>query len=331
MPCCSPSLRRTALLALYALLCGLAVPATPALAQEVYPSRPVSIVVGYPPGGSVDLVARTLAVELGHRLGVPMVIENIGGAGGAIGAQRVASAAPDGYTLLVGSLNELVINKLVTRVVKYDLKDFSAIGHIVSQPLVLVASPGVGVQNLAEFTQKVARNPGKFSYGSSGVGTSLHLAGEMIKEQGRLFMTHIPYRGVAPLASDLLGNNLEFGMFALSSGLPYIKSGKLIALGTTEASRSAITPDIPALAESPQYKNVDIGGWFALMAPAGLPRPTLDRLRKALHDSLQSSEFRQKMQDNGATVAATKLDIDQFLAAEVAKYRKIIASARIEE
>src|SRR6218665_489787 len=251
MPC-FPSLRRTALLALSALLCVLAIPATPALAQEVYPSRPVSIVVGYPPGGSVDLVARTLAVELGHRLRAPMVVENIGGARGALRPHSVGSAAPDGYTLLVGSINELVINKLVTRVVKSDLKDFSAIGHIVSQPLVLVASPGVGVQNLAEFTQKVARNPGKFSYGSSGVGTSLHLAGEMIKEQGRLFMTHIPYRGVAPLASDLLGNNLEFGMFALSSGLPYIKSGKLIALGTTEASRSAITPDIPALAESPQ-------------------------------------------------------------------------------
>ena len=208
-----------------ALLCGLALLAAPALAQDAYPAKPITIVVGYPPGGSTDLTARTVATELGHKLGVPVVIENVGGAGGAIGAQKVASAAPDGYTLLVGASNEIAINKLVTKKVKYDVKDFSAIGLIATQPLVLVASTGAGVKNLAEFTQKVSKNPGKFSYGSSGVGTSLHLAGEMVKEQGKLFMTHIPYRGVAPLTFDLLGYNLEYGVFVLSSGLRHIKSG----------------------------------------------------------------------------------------------------------
>lgn len=190
-----------------ALLCGLVLlGAAPALAQDAYPSKPITIVVGYPPGGSTDLTARTVATELGLKLGVPVVIENVGGAGGAIGAQKVASSAPDGYTLLVGASNEIAINKLVTKKVKYDIKDFTAIGLIASQPLVLVASTGTGVKTLAEFTQKVSKNPGKFSYGSSGVGTSLHLAGEMVKEQGKLFMTHIPYRGVAPLANDLVGD-----------------------------------------------------------------------------------------------------------------------------
>ena len=296
-----------------------------------YPSKPITIVVGYPPGGSTDLTGRVVATELGNRLGVPVVIENIGGAGGAIGAQKVASAAPDGYTLLVGASNEIAINKLVTKKVKYDIKDFTAIGLIASQPLVLVASTGSGVKNLAEFTQKVSKNPGKFSYGSSGVGTSLHLAGEMIKEQGKLFMTHIPYRGVAPLTNDLMGNNLEYGVFVLSSGLPHIKSGKVIALGTTEATRSAATPDIPAISESAQYKNVDIGVWFALMAPAHLPKPVFDKLKKALNEALQAPELRKKLESSGSTVSSPSVNIDKFLAAVVAKYKQIVEFAKIEE
>ena len=316
-----------------ALACSLAVLASaPAVAQEAsYPSKPITIVVGYPPGGSTDLTGRVVATELGNRLGVPVVIENIGGADGAIGAQKVASAAPDGYTLLVGASNEIAINKLVTKKVKYDIKDFTAIGLIASQPLVLVASTGSGVKNLAEFTQKVSKNPGKFSYGSSGVGTSLHLAGEMIKEQGKLFMTHIPYRGVAPLTNDLMGNNLEYGVFVLSSGLPHIKSGKVIALGTTEANRSAATPDIPAISESAQYKNVDIGVWFALMAPAHLPKPVFDKLKKALNEALQAPELRKKLESSGSTVSSPSVNIDKFLAAEVAKYKQIVEFAKIEE
>ena len=316
-----------------ALACSLAVLASaPAVAQEPsYPSKPITIVVGYPPGGSTDLTGRVVATELGNRLGVPVVIENIGGAGGAIGAQKVASAAPDGYTLLVGASNEIAINKLVTKKVKYDIKDFTAIGLIASQPLVLVASTGSGVKNLAEFTQKVSKNPGKFSYGSSGVGTSLHLAGEMVKEQGKLFMTHIPYRGVAPLTNDLMGNNLEYGVFVLSSGLPHIKSGKVIALGTTESTRSAATPDIPAISESAQYKNVDIGVWFALMAPAHLPKPVFDKLKKALNEALQAPELRKKLESSGSTVSSPSVNIDKFLAAEVAKYKQIVEFAKIEE
>ena len=322
-------LRRAAVLAAVALL------ASPlANAQETgasYPSRPVTIVVGYPPGGSTDLTARTVALELGQRLGVPVVVENLGGAGGAIGAQKVANAAPDGYTLLVGASNEIAINKLVTQKVKYDLKDFTAIGLIATQPLVLVASTQAGPKTAAEFLQKVAQNPGKFSYGSSGVGTALHLAGEMIKQQGKLFMTHIPYRGVAPLTNDLMGNNLEYGVFVLSSGLAHIQSGKVVALGTTATKRSLLTPDLPALSELPQLKNIDIDVWFALMAPANLPAPVKDKLKKALNDTLQSPEFRKKMAATGSTVSDPELPVDAFLRDEVAKYRKIIQFAKIEE
>ena len=305
--------------------------AAPAALAQAYPTKPITIVVGYPPGGSTDLTGRTLGDALTKQLGVPVVIENLGGAGGAIGAQKVAHAAPDGYTLLVGANNEVAISKLVTKTTKYDLKDFTPIGLIASQPMVLVASPSSGVKNIDEFIAKVKAAPGKYSYGSSGVGTALHLAGEMVKERAGLFMTHIPYRGVAPLTTDLVGGNLDFGVFVLSSGLPHIKGGKVVALGTTEAKRSPLTADIPALGEHKALKGIDIGSWFVLMGPAKLPEAVTAKLKTALAESLKSPDFRKKMEASGSTVAATNVDIGPFLQSEVAKYQKIVQFAKIEQ
>lgn len=318
-------LRCAAILASLALL----VPVPAAAQADSYPNKPVTIVVGYPPGGSTDLTGRTLANELAKRLGVPVVIENVGGAGGVIGAQKVVNAIPDGYTLLVGANNEIAISRLVSPAVKYQPRDFTPIGLIASQPMVLVASQKSGVKTVDQFLSLVKKNPGKFSYGSSGVGTALHLAGEMVKEKDTLFMTHIPYRGVAPLANDLLGNNIDFGVFVLSSGLPHIRSGKVIALGTTEAKRSAVTPDIAALAENPKLKGVDIGVWFALMGPAKLPEPVLARLKKAFAEAMQSPELRKKLEDSGSTVAPAIADLPRFLDTETAKYKKIVDHAKI--
>ncbi len=305
---------------------------TAAFAQaNGFPDKPIRVIVPFAAGNVLDNALRQVGEEFKKDTGQPLIIESKPGGGGIIAAQAVANAAPDGYTLLVGANNELAIAKLVTRNVKYSPADFTPIGLIAAQPMVLVASTGTGVKNAADFIQLVSKNPGKYSYGSSGVGTSLHLAGEMLKSQGKLFMTHIPYRGVAPLTNDLVGNNLEFGVFVLSSGLPHIKSGKVIALGTTEAKRSPITPDIPALAESPQFKNVDIGVWFALMAPANLPKPVHDKLRKALTDALQSPEFRKKLEATGSVVASPTVDTDKYIASEIDKYRKIVQFAKIEE
>ncbi len=320
-------LRRTA------LACGLLIAATgSALADDAasYPNRAITMIVGYPAGGSTDLVGRFVADGLASRLGQPVVVENLGGAGGAIGAQKAVKATPDGYTLFVGANNGLAIARLINKSIKYSIGDFTPIGMIGSQPMVLVASQKAGVKTAAEFSALVAKNPGKFSYGSSGVGTALHLAGEMIKEQGKLHMTHIPYRGVAPLTTDLVGNNIEFGMFVLSSGLPQIRAGKVIALGTTEAKRSAITPDIPALSELPQYKNVDINVWFALMAPKGLPAPVAAKVKKALDETMASPEFRKKMEEAGSVVADPKTDAGKYINAEIAKYTKIVQFAHIE-
>ena len=329
----NPILRRAHLAQLALGLCSLALLASPpASAQaDAYPTKPITIVVAYPPGGSTDLIGRTLGQELSTRLGVPVVIENIGGAGGAIGAQKVANAAPDGYTLLVGANNEVAINRLVNSAVKYKPSDFTPIGMIASQPLVLVASQKSGVKNIADFIKLTKAHPGQFSYGSSGVGTSLHLAGEMVKEQTGIFLTHIPYRGVAPLANDLLGGSLDFGVFVLSSGLPHIKSGKVVALGTTEAHRSTVTPDIPALSENPALKGMDMGTWFVLMGPAKMPEPVVARLKKALADTLQSPDFRKKMEASSSTVPTAPVDIQKFLANETVKYQKIVDFAKIKE
>ena len=298
---------------------------------DAYPNKPITIVVGYPPGGSTDLTGRVLGIELSKKLGVPVVIENIGGAGGAIGAQKVANAAADGYTLLVGASNEIAISRLVSSAVKYEIKDFTPIGLIAAQPMVLVASQKSGVKTVEQFLRQVSQNPGKFSYGSSGVGTGLHLAGEMVKDQGGLFMTHIPYRGVAPLANDLLGNNIDFGVFVMSSGLPHIRSGKVVALGTTEARRSPITPDVPALAETPKLKGIDINIWFALMGPARLPETVVATLKKALNDSLQTVELRKRLEDSGSTVSPLNVDMPKFLSQETAKYQRIVDFAKIKE
>ncbi|MFM8865060.1 MAG: Bug family tripartite tricarboxylate transporter substrate binding protein [Limnohabitans sp.] len=323
----------TPLQRLPALLAGLAMFLSP-LAQaqaDNYPSKPITIVVGYPPGGSTDLTGRVVAAALAKSLNATVVVENVGGAGGAIGAQKVLNAAPDGYTLLVGANNEVAINRLVSPTIRYSWQDFSPIGLIASQPLVLVAAPKMGVKNTDEFIKLAKANPGRFSYGSSGVGTSLHLAGEMVKEQAGIFMTHIPYRGVAPLATDLIGNNLEFGVFVLSSGLPHIRSGKVVALGTTEKNRSRVTPDIPALAEHPALKNTDISTNQVLMGPGKLPEPVVAKLKKGLADALQNPELRSKLEASGSAVAQGAVDMNKFLREETVKYQRIVDFAKIRE
>ncbi|BBL26632.1 MULTISPECIES: Bug family tripartite tricarboxylate transporter substrate binding protein [Comamonas] len=312
------------------LACGVALVAAPALADASYPNKPVTIVVGYPAGGSTDLVGRLVANEIEKHLGQTVVVENLGGAGGAIGAQKVANAKPDGYTLLVGANNELAIANLVNKAVKYKISDFTPIGMVASQPMVLVASQKSGVKNTREFIDLVKAKPDATSYGSSGVGTALHLAGEMMKDQGKIKMQHVPYRGVPALTNDVLGNNIEFGVFVLSSGLPLIKSGKVVALGTTEAKRYPATPDIPALAEQPEFKNVNINSWFSLMGPANMPAPVVAKIKAALDKTMAAPEFRKKMEDAGAQVMDPKLDPSKYINTEIGKYKKIVDVAKIE-
>jgi tripartite-type tricarboxylate transporter receptor subunit TctC len=305
----------------------------PAWAQTgEYPNKPITLVVGYPPGGSTDLTARLVGAELGKKLGQTVVIENIGGAGGALGAQKVMQAAPDGYTLLLGSNNEMAIAGLVNPALKYDpLRQFTPIGLVASQPMVLVASSRTGVKTTQQFIDEAKRNPGKFSYGSSGVGTALHLAGEMVKESAGVFVVHVPYRGVAPLATDLLSGQLEFGVFVLSSGLPHIKSGKVFALGTTESKRSAAAPEIAPLAENAALRKVDIGSWFGLWGPAAMAAPLVRKLQTALTETLALPALQQKLAEAGASTQIAATALAGYQAAEIEKYKRIVDFAKIKE
>ena len=325
----SPRLLRRTLTAI--AVTGSLCAASASLAQS-YPERAVTIVVGYPAGGSVDLTARLLGEELAAQLGQSVVIENAGGAGGTIGAQRVARADPDGYTLLVGSTNEMVIASMINSAVRYDsAKDFTPIGMIASQPMLLAASKSIGVNTAQEYLDKLkATQPGQYNFGSSGIGTTLHLAGEMINESSGTKAEHVPYRGVAPLVTDLISGQLNFGVLVLSSGLPQVKGDKVVALGVTEKTRSAVAPDIPSLSETPGFEDVDINVWFGLYGPDKLPEPVVKRLSEALDAILQSESFHKKMSDAGATLYKPGIDGAKFLASETEKYGRLVKLANIQ-
>jgi tripartite-type tricarboxylate transporter receptor subunit TctC len=318
-----------------AIFLALSIPVQAALAQTSvppYPNKPITIVVGYPPGGSTDLTGRAVAESLSKILKQAVIVENVGGAGGAVGAQKVVNAPPDGYTLLLGANNEIVINKLINPTIKYDgVKDLQAIGLVAAQPMVLVAAQKTGVKTIDEFIASVKPNPGKFSYGSSGIGTALHLAGEMTKEKAGLFMVHIPYRGVAPLTSDLIGGSIEYGIYVLSSALPQIKAGKVNAIGITTAKRSVVAPEIPTLSEHPKLKGVDIESWFVLAAPKTLPAALANTLRQALQTALQDPALKKRLEDSGATLFNGTEDASAFVLGEQKKFKKIVEFANIKE
>lgn len=311
-----------------AFVFAVAAPATSH--ADAYPSRPITLVIGYPAGGSTDLTGRVVGEELARVLKATVVVENQAGGGGGLAAQRVAKATADGYTLMMASNNELVINQYINKQIRTDgQKDFTPIGMVATQPMVLVATQKAGVRNLHEFVDKVKQHPGAFSYGSAGVGTALHLLGEVVKDKAKLNLEHVPYKGAAPMTNDLLGNNIEYGVFVLSSGLQYIKAGKVVALGTSEQKRSPQTPDVPALGEHPALQGIDVGTWFMLVGPAGLSQPVTQKLRTALAEALKSPAVRQKLEAAGSTVTDTQPHLPGYLASEAAKYRRIVEVAGI--
>ena len=307
------------------------VAAQPALA-DTYPSKPINLVVGYPAGGSVDLTARVLGEVISEELKQSVVVENLGGAGGTIGAQKVARATPDGYTLLLGSTNEMVIAGMINAAVSYDgQKDFTPIGVIAAQPLLLTASKEVGVSSAEDYLKTLkAAKPNQFTFGSSGVGTTLHLAGEMVNESTGTKAEHIPYRGVTPLITDLVSGQLNYGVLVMSSGLPHVQSGRVVALGITETKRSPAAPDIPALSETPGFEGVDINVWFALYGPANMPADKVAVLRQALNKALKSDALRTKLEASGASLYEPGIDPVAFQAEQMQKYRRLVDLAGLQ-
>lgn len=324
-----PSSRRGAVAALSAAALALAMPA---LADAPYPSKPIKLVVGYAPGGSVDMAARVVADLLAARLGTSVVVDNQAGAAGAVAAQRVVNSPADGYTLLAGSSNEMAATALVNPAQKYDpQKDLTPIGLIATAPMLLAASPKTQVRSLAEFIDTVKRNPGKHSYGSSGVGSTLHFAGELVKQRAGLFMTHIPYRGTAPLTTELVTGTLDFAILSPTAAAPFIQSGRIVPLGISSAKRSPALPQVPALGEHPLLKGYDLTGWFALAAPRNLPPDIAQRLRAALQAGLQDPAVRRRLEEGGAVPATGNEDLARLIREDTDKYAALVKFANMRD
>lgn len=323
-----PSLPDSLLRRAVAASCAMLLVA-PALAA--YPDKPITLVVPFAPGGSSDNVARTIAPLLGEKLGQSVVIENIGGAGGVLGTQRAVRAAPDGYTMLVGSGSEILINKVINPKLPYDgLQDLVPTVFLATGPMVLVGKPGLPPAGVRELVDYVKARPGGLSYASAGNGTPMHVAGELFKMRANLFMTHIPYRGAAPSLVDLMGGQIDLAVSTLSAAAPHIRAGKIKAYAVTAAKRSELAPDIPALGAEPGLEGFDLGVWFGLFVPAKTPADIVQRIQAAAQQVMADPAVRRKLADQGLSASGESADaLRKFMAGEVEKYRAVVKAARI--
>jgi len=321
--------RRAALGALGATALSVA---APGFAQGGYPAKPIKLLVGYAPGGSVDMAARVVADILSAKLGAAVVVENIAGAAGVVAAQRAVTSPADGYTLLAGSSNEMAATALVNPAQRYNpLQDLTPVGLIATAPVLLVAAPKLGVKNLDAFIALVKRNPGKYSYGSSGVGSTLHFAGELLKQRAGVFVTHIPYRGTAPLTSDLVGGTLDFAIMSPTAAAPFIQGGRIVPLGVSSAQRFPLLPQVPALGEHPQLKGYELTGWFAVAGPRELPADIVQRLRAALQAGLAEPAIRRRLEEGGSVPGTGKEDLARLMREDTAKYAALVKFANMRE
>ncbi len=269
-------------------------------AAQGYPSKPIKMVVPYPPGGPTDVQARVVAQKLGESLGQTVVVENRGGVGGMLGSSVVAKAAPDGYTLLMGASGPQAIGPLMSKEPLYDpIKDFTPISLVSYSPLMLVVHPSVKASSVSEVIALAKSTPGGLSYGSFGNGTMAHLAGELFRTMAKVDLVHVPYKGSAPAMADLLGGQIPMMFDTIITALPHVKAGKLRGIAVTKGTRSEAVPDMPTIAEAglPKFEAVS---WIGLMGPAGMPDDVVKRLSDAMVQLLRDPSVRQRLADAGA-------------------------------
>jgi tripartite-type tricarboxylate transporter receptor subunit TctC len=295
-----------------------------------WPSRPVKLVVPFAAGGGVDSVARALAAQLTEALHQSVVVENRVGAGGLIGADYVAKADPDGYTLLMGTQTTLAVAPLLSRSTGLDpLKAFAGTSLVANSPMLLVANPGFAPRNVRQLVELARRKPGAVNYGSGGVGTTPHMAGELLALSAGIKMTHVAYKGEQPALTDVVGNQIPLMFSNLVVALPLVQSGRLRALAISTAQRSPAAPDVPTVAES-GVPGFDAATWFGVVAPKATPRAVIDRLSDAIRKSVDSPRLSRTLQSQGLNVqTSTSAEFDAYMAKEYDKWQRVVQEAHI--
>ena len=324
------ALTRRASLALGLSLLSALASGVPAFAQT-FPERPVTLVVPFAAGGSTDLVARVIAERMSADLGQQVIVQNMAGAGGNLGADNVARADPDGYTVLMGTVATHALNPLILKTKPYDPeKDFAPISLLVVVPNVLIVNPELPVNTVEELVALLKASPDKFSYASSGNGTPLHLSGELFKKMAGVSMQHIPYKGAGPALNDVIGNQVPIMFDNLPSSSGHIKAGTLRALGVTTAERAPSFPDVPTIAESgvPGYETYT---WNALFAPANTPPEVVARLNEAARKALADPAVVERMKEFSATiVGSSPEELAAHVTAELAKWTPVVRDANVQ-
>jgi tripartite-type tricarboxylate transporter receptor subunit TctC len=290
---------------------------------QAYPTRPARLVVGFPPGGPTDIVARLMGQWLLERLGQPLVIENRPGAGGNIATQAVINAPADGYTLLMASHANAINATLYSNLSFNFIRDVTPVAGLVQVPNVLEVNPAVPANTVAELIAYAKSNPGKLSYASAGNGTSAHLAAELFKTMTGVELLHVPYRGSGPALVDMLSGQVQVMFDAIPSSIEHIKAGKLRALAVTTARRSDALPDIPVIADT--VRGYDTSGWFGVGAPAGTPAEIVDKLNKEINAGLADPKMKARFAELGAsTMITTPAEFVTYIAAETDKWAKAV-------
>jgi tripartite-type tricarboxylate transporter receptor subunit TctC len=300
-------------------------------AAQTYPNKPIRLMVPFPPGGSTDIVARIVAQKLSSQLGQGVVIENRGGAGGTLGTAVVAKAPADGYMLTVGTTSTHVVAPSVYAKLEYDpVKDFAPISLMAVTPYLLVVNPNVPAKSLKELVDLMKSQPGKMNYASAGVGSTTHLAMEMLKGASNTYALHIPYNGNGPAGTAVIAGQVEILFGSLPAVLPHAKSGRVRPLAVGTPKRSPSLPDVPSVAES-GYPGFDASLWLAIMAPAGTPQPVIERLHKEIVAAVKSPETAQALDKAGAEpITSTPAELAAMIKDGVGKYAKVVKTAGVK-
>jgi tripartite-type tricarboxylate transporter receptor subunit TctC len=323
------SIFKTARLFAAALLIAAAA-AGPALAES-FPTKPIKLVVGFPPGGINDIVARVVGQKLSESLGQPVIVDNRAGAGGTIGADSVAKAKPDGYTLLLGSVSNIAMAPSQYKALPYDpTKDFMPVALLASAPNILVVNPSLPVKSVKELIALAKQKPGQLSYASAGNGTSNHLTVELLKVLADIDLVHIPYKGDTPAVTDVIGGQVPMMFPTLPVALPHIKSGKLRAIAVSSAKPTSLMPGVPTVAESGGLPDFEVSVWVGILAPAGTPKDIVERISAELTKIVRLPEIRERLASLGAEPAPMgPAQFTGYIKSETAKWSKVAQAAKI--